>query len=391
MRHLVAIAELMGLPKASQAVELNRIKGAAYDESPVQKAQLWESICAADRLLGMIINLPSATRRYQLAVPSNLTIDGVVQARAYVSRLSAITINVQDLDDMNTSQQSESEMYATALKIDKELKELASQTPESWWTIEKNPIEAAHVLQFLHSAITMRAHLPLVMRQNPSPEFIYSRVACMDACEAVASRYQFLRQQFPTGIFLARIMDLQVFTAIVVILLTSHNSPSLYHPNIRKTRTQIENQVKQVTSLMDDDVSKFAQHGVATIRSLQILLQQEDSNSQLQDLSIKVPLLGDVRVRRNIRTLNPPNGRIANSVQNLQNGSSWRPDEQITSQPPGGQSDNTNAPVDFAFQPQGEWQWDPLSWSVDNYNENYFFQGTFMGENYDQFSEWQNI
>ena len=55
MRHFVAIAELMGLPKAT---------GADDDETQLQKAQLWELLCSADRLLGMIFNLPPGTSKY---------------------------------------------------------------------------------------------------------------------------------------------------------------------------------------------------------------------------------------------------------------------------------------------------------------------------------------
>jgi hypothetical protein len=392
MRHFIAIAEVMGLPKALQAVELNRINGTEHEETQSQRAQLWESICSADRLFGMFINLPSGTRQYELSIPSEVTINGVVQTRAYINRLTDITTRVQDMDDMNTTQRSKNEMYAAALKIDGELKELVSQTPASWWAPEQDPFKADHILRFLHSCIMMRTHLPFTMQPDPAGEYIYSRIACMDACESVANRYQFVRQRFPSGIFLSRIMDLQAFTAIVVLILTSHNSSSMNHLNWRTAGSQIESLVAQVTNLMEeqsnnDDGSKFAGDGVTAIRSLQTLLQQDKNGNHLQELSIKVPLLGNVRVRRNAdisQSLKEGN------LTSFPNTGSWRSQDQISHPPNRHPTLSANMSTEVNPQPEGEWQWDPLSWSIDNYNEN-VFQDTFMAESHDQFDVWQNI
>jgi hypothetical protein len=394
MRHFIAIAELMGLPKAFQAIELNRINGTEHEEMQLQRAQLWESLCSADRLFGMILNLPSGTRWYQLSVPSELTIDGVVQTRKYISRLTEITIKVQELDDMDGTQKSKEEMYAAAINIDGELRELASQTPSSWWATEEDPVKADHILRFLHSCITMRAHLPFTMRHDPKGELIFGRKSCINACEAVVKRYQFLRRRFPSGIFLCRIMDLQAFTAIVVLLLTSQNSPSTDTSVLSTNGSRIASLVEQVTTLMDEkssthDASNFAHHGVAAIRSLQTIMQQNKNSAHMKEFSIKVPLLGNVRVRRNVDTSQQPRARNPQFVQTLQETGSWRPDEQIIPQPYGRQSLSANTIPDLTPQLQGGWQWDPLSWSIDNFNEN-FFQDPFMAEHYDQFDMWQN-
>jgi hypothetical protein len=392
MRHFIAIAELMGLPKAYQAVEFNKNNNAAYDETQVQRAQLWESICSADRLFGMIINLPSATGRYQLSRPSDVTIGGVVQTRAYICRLTDITTKVQDLDDMNSKQRSGNDIFVAASNIDRELKELASQTPRSWWAAaDEDPVKADHVLRFQHSCITMRVHLPLAMRQDPNGEYTSSRIACVDACESVANRYQFLRRRFPSGMFLSRIMDVQAFTAVIVLLLTSQNSTLMDHPNLRTTKSKIESLVMQVTDLMDSDATNFGQHGVNTIRSLQILLQQDTSTDPLQQLSINVPLLGNVRVRRNIHTAQSPNTRALNPDQNIQETNSWGPDQQTGLRPSGQVTGSTNTLPDLVPQSQEDWRWDPLSWSVDDYNENYLFQDSFVGPYYDQFDVWQSV
>ena len=384
----------MGLPKSFQAVELSKINETDPDGTQFQRAQLWESICSADRLFGTIINLPCGTRRYHLPTTSELTIDGVVQTRTYLSRLAEITIRVQDLDDVNATQRSNSELYASSVKIDRDLKELVSQTPRSWWAEEVGPVKADHILRFLHSCITMRTHLPLTMRQNSGEEYTHSRLACMNACQLVVNRYQLLRPRFPSGIFLAQIMDLQAFTASVVLLLTSHSSISKERLNLRTNEAQVKDQVEEVIKLMNEKSchitsSSFARHGATTLRSLQTLLREEDNNFHVQEMNLKVPLLGNVRIRRNKSPSQSSNIGSTESLHSQPESALWNSDGHINPQQYMPPTLVTNGVVESTIQPPRDGQWDPLSWSVDNYNEN-FFQDAFLTATYDQLDMWQN-
>lgn len=379
----------MGLPRAVQAVQLNRIKGADEDERQSQRAQLWESICLADRIFAMILNLPPGTRGYQQTHHGELIISGVVQPRAYLRRLTDITIKLQGLDDINTTQGFKAEFYASALNIDRELKELASQTPKSWWAMDGEDVKADHIIQFLHLCTSIRVHLPFTMRQDPEEEYIYNRLACMDACKSVAQRYQFLRERLLPGIFLSRMLDLQAFTATVILLLTSHGTSPMDRLNVRSNKPQIDSIVAQVVKLLDEksnDVagSDFARQGVAAIRSLHTLLQQDDNARHVQELTLKVPLLGNVRVRRNIGTTQASKASNPWIPQTPPESGLWKPNGQVIPQQSGHLPLPDDALVEPALQPQGEWQWDPLSWFVEDHGEN-FFQDTLMMEDLDQF------
>lgn len=381
----------MGLPKTSQAVEFNRLNG-VEDETLFQKAQLWEAICSADRIFSMVMNLPAGTRRYQRPMSPELIVDGVVQPRGYLSRMTNISIRVQDLDDVNAMGRSKPDIYATALKIDRELKELASHTPKAWWALDEENVKADIILQFLHHCTTMRLHLPFAMRQDPGGEYIYSRVACLDACELLAQLYMSIRRKLPINIFISRLLDLQAFAAaVVLLLLTSHGSPPMDRFNLRSNATRIENLVAQVVDTMNEksSSSNVARQAVGTIRALYTLLQRDGSNPQVPELKLKVPLLGNVHIHRNVGPSQKPNGNFPPSSQAMMDLDPWKPSAQIDPQQYAGPSLTTDTLVQQTAQQPGQWQWDPLSWSVDDYNED-FFQDALMAESLDPFDTWQN-
>ena len=89
IRRCGAIAELIGLPKAFQAIQLKDRTGTVTDETQRQKAQLWSSLCVFDRMFGMITNLPPGTTRYQQTTSQALIIDGKVQLGVYLTRLTS--------------------------------------------------------------------------------------------------------------------------------------------------------------------------------------------------------------------------------------------------------------------------------------------------------------
>lgn len=215
----------MGLPKAFQAIQLNRASGSSNDETQLHKAQLWELISTADGLSGMIINFTPYTSQYQQIEPPVLLIDGVIQPWAYLHRLTDISTKIQYRDDLRLTRTSSAELYASALELDRQLRVLASHAPKTWWTGNAENIQPDHIVQFLHYCVNMRIHLSFAMRQGPDEKYIHSRLACREACESVAERYRVLPRQLPSGVFFCQALDLQAFTAIFV-LLTSYSSRS---------------------------------------------------------------------------------------------------------------------------------------------------------------------
>lgn len=388
LRHVIAIAELMGLPKASRMAQINKNAVTEEDETQLHIAQLWEMICTAERLLGMISNLPPSTRRYHQPKDQALAIGGVVQPRVYLSRLTDIATRLHDLDDTGTAQGPSSEPYTSSLDLDRELRALASQTPRPWWAGDMEEARPDHLVQFLHYSIAMRVHLPFTIRQHSGEEYFYSRLACMNACESVAQRYQFLRRKLPPGIFLSGILDLQAFTATVILLLTSHSLPSADRLALRVETAKIQGLVAQVIKVMrersnETPGSGFAQTGATALSSLNNLLRQEEAAAHVPELTLNVPLLGNLHIRRNI----PPASQAGNhrSSQTTPDLGLFKPSEHSFPQEQGSSSLSPNTDEVPITPMQGDWQQDDFSWSIENSHEN-LFQDMVMADDFDQFS-----
>ncbi|KAH8688968.1 putative C6 finger domain protein [Talaromyces proteolyticus] len=391
LRHFIAVAELMGLPNACHAIQSSQCNTSDDYETQLQKAQLWQSLCSADGISGVVLNLPPSISPYQRPKPQTLAIDGVIQPRAYISRLIEITSKIQYRDNTNMTQGSSAELFASALELDRQLKVLASKTPKSWWARNVERVKPDHIVQFLHCCINMRIHLSFAMRKDPDEEYIYSRLTCRDACESVTEHYRFLRRELPSGIFISRCLDLQAFIATVILLLTSHSSPCTDLPNLPINKVKVDSIVTQVIEVMDEKskntaISHFAEHCINSLRSLKELLQEDDETSNMQELTLKIPLLGKVHIRRNSYRPRVQDTQSQPSFEIPANSGSWKPNEQLlTAQEHRYLPLNTNNHMPSNFQGLEEIPWDPLSWCIEDQYED-FFQDTLMADEIDQFA-----
>lgn len=375
LRHIAAIAEIMGLPKA-----IIRAEGGELQH---HKAEFWESIISANGLLGMILNLPPDTRRHPQTKARALVVDGVVQPRVYLCRLTDIAAKVQQLDDLSVTPDSGPDFYSSTLSVIGELKSLASQTPKKWWAPDEGPeVRSDHIVQFIHYITTVRAHLPFIMRQDIGEEYFYSRSVCMNACESAMRLYRFLRGTLPPAIFCTRILDLQVFVTSVVFLLISHSSSSSDRLGFCADKAKVDSTVQEVTRLMiqrsqDTIGARFAHTCVTTINSLHRLLQQEGP-SHSQDLTLQVPLLGKVKVRRNFHQPETSRDTHFSGIR-----TDSRSSESSVSQP------QYPSKLNSSLQQPGNWQWDFLSWSVEDNSDSYFQEALMTDDvDFDPFTIW---
>ncbi|KAJ5194906.1 uncharacterized protein N7498_008344 [Penicillium cinerascens] len=343
------------------------------------RTQLWVLICVADGLLGIITSLPPVTSLHKQAKDQTIISNGTVQSRIYLSRLIEIAGKIQNLDDMNTAYGSSTDLYTPSLELIRELKSLASQTPEHWWLRDPGHVKPENIVQFIHYYLVMRAHLPFIMRQASGEEFLYGLCTCMDACESVVQRYQELRGALPPGFFLAGMLDLQAFTATVILLLTSHStshsSPSTTRFKLRIDKPKIESEMRKVIKLMRERSngtcgSRLAQDNVTTLCSLIELLQENDNSDQEHQLTLRVPLLGKLHVRRK-----PQPGELRLFQGSSEQGIN-KPNEQLAPAALG-----TDASMGTALAVEEDLQWDNLSWCIENIHEN--FLQDFMAEDFD--------
>lgn len=214
----------------------------------------------------------------------------------------------------------------------------------------------------------------------------------MEACRSIAKQYKTLRRALPSTFFLCRFGDLQAFTATVVLLLALHSNPASTRLNMQADRTEIETIVSEVIELMEEKsgdffFSNFARHGATTILALSNLLRQDDASSSAEELTLKVPLLGTLHVRRNRATKMDEVNMQPQPSQPDSN--SWNSNAYIpTPQDPHAQYTSVSAlgaRTVAGSQIQADFPWDPLSWSIENNHED-IFQDAMMAENFDDFA-----
>ncbi|KAF5628092.1 C6 transcription factor [Fusarium sp. NRRL 25303] len=385
LRHFIALAELMGLPKAAQSARQNNASEGLNEES-ARKAQAWTLMCTIDRMVCMFINLPPYTRRSPNMAPLPIMADGVVQPSVYLSRLMDIAPEGFGLDDLNGTQDSKPASYTAVLEVAREARSLAGEAPKSWWAFHMDQdLKPDHIVQFVHYCLLMKAHLPIVLRQKGSEDCGYDHLGCIDACKSVAQRYQFIRRKLPPGFFSLNVLDLQAFTAVILLLLMPYSSTLTDLHIFQIDKSGIQCVVAQVLQLMeeksDKDVgSDFARRGAHTIRSLRDLLQQDEKpGNSVKEITANVPLIGRIRVRRNRKA--SPNLNTHSQVSSNQGpqAAHWNIQEQA------GYSSELNAGISLqnsaieSFMVP-EFQWDQLLWPIEDSNNCMLYDYGIMDE-----------
>ncbi|KAH6879555.1 hypothetical protein B0T10DRAFT_413088 [Thelonectria olida] len=331
LRRVLAFAELLGLHRAADG----------------HKAALWDCLCSLEKLNFMMFSFP-ATLRHDRGKPKPGGTGGKQPSAPYISRLSNIAIELEDINAAQGGSLSESEIYETVSRLDGNLRELASSSPE-WWSEHQQLQVPALLMQHVHHYIAMRVHLPLSLRSAVSPQTTYSRGACTEACSGLIRIYLRLRSLPSSGVPIWQLLDLQAFTAVVVLLLIDFGSISAGHfclagSSSLRAKALAEEVVEAMHSKQDQSNSNYAKQAISTIRTLLELFDEKKATHTDAKLSVKVPLLGKVHVRR--REQNPSN--IDSNVSQIVSGST--PATSLAS---------TRVPSQDAAS------WGSPSWSID--------------------------
>ncbi|CAD6579623.1 MAG: hypothetical protein ASARMPREDX12_009314 [Alectoria sarmentosa] len=313
-RRVIALAELIGLPRASMAIASHQeslagtSRGAQPGASPSlvgwwrRKAEVWESICAVDRVTSMMWSLPLATVNYPLPKRPIVDSQGQVNPQSYLYNLADIASRVLELDSIYSSGRPLMELFNAVIGTDQELRSLASLTPNSWRKIHWPELSIDALLQYWHQYLTVRTHLQLALKHDDGQQFSFNFITCLDACQELARRYVSMRPMLPAGFFANRLIDLQAFTATVFLLLASYRTtrgsgtfPQAVDVNVL---TDLVDQVAQMMGFAADRVGGgFAHQAADAVRSLSSLLQQTQT-SESQKITLSLPLVGRIHVSR---------------------------------------------------------------------------------------------
>jgi hypothetical protein len=310
LRRVVAIAELIGLPRASYEREIpagtrapTRKHGTPSDPEGLRlKAMVWEAICATDRNFSMMMNISAGTARYAFPLNKSLSGDGNTSAQAYNYQLSAICAAGFEIDESYVRGVSEAECYEAVLSADSRLRVLAGQAPRTWWQTNDTDPLAERLVKFWHYYITARVHLrPAMTNDDIGDQYTYSRTVCRDACQNAVRRFCRFRLSIPSGFFVCRMLDVQAFTAATFLLISSRSYGADPGSGSQSPRALIDPQrmdlVRELVEcfklVSDQAGSGFAREAVTALTSLESLIQGK-CTGQSGPLRLQVPMLGTV-------------------------------------------------------------------------------------------------
>jgi len=361
LRRIIALAELIGLPRASKSI--------SAEATPHHKsaAAIWESICVVDRLAGMMFNLPSATKSYPPFHASVMSDNGSVNVQAYISRLTEIALSVQDLDNTPSSERPGFDQMAKVFAVDERLRNLAESTPVAWWKESTVYMTAERLVQYWHHYFTVRTHLRLALSDDEGGRFRLNYNTCLAASQTMARRYIELRPLLPAGFFACKTTDLQILTAAIFLTFDcSKVDATQTHPQSNLGGILVEQLVEAMAMASQRAGGEVAEKAVVALRSLQTLMRVSPSDESPKEMTLNLPMLGKISVTRRANQAQPEQSCAAqpiagwqrypvpaNEIQ-LQDGdtmSFWSMDvmdEDFTFMPDAMSGDNFGLP-DFAF------------------------------------------
>ncbi|KAM0716394.1 hypothetical protein Q7P37_007839 [Cladosporium fusiforme] len=312
VRRIICFAELLGLP-----AQASKSSNGDATEEQIIAASVWDSICVIDRLISTMSNLPAATKSYSIQHQSLISADGKVSVQSYMSRLTDLVLLVQDLDNEAASDKPSSEQLSRVFAVDERFRELAEMTPAAWWHVSGDQMTAERLVQYWHHYFSVRAHIRLAMADDATGRFRLSYNTCVRASQNMALRYIDLRPLVPSGFFASRVLDLQILTAAVFLLLDS-SKPVIPHAQVLQQANASGDLVNQlITSLETASHTpggNFAEKAVVALRSLRTLMQAPLDGDTRQEMTLKLPLIGKIAVTRKLPTSQPEQVHATQSI-----------------------------------------------------------------------------
>ena len=122
--------------------------------------------------------------------------------------------------------------YMDTIKIEASIMDLASSMPPEWWRPELDVGEDAtmqmyeRVLpQFFHHQVRTLLHLPFMLKACQDRRYEYNRIAALESAREMIIRYQMVRPFQGYHSLICKVIDFQVFTAAMILVLNFFGSP----------------------------------------------------------------------------------------------------------------------------------------------------------------------
>ena len=220
IRRALSFAQLLGLHTHS------RNGRPPANPASLRGDSLWKALYQSDRFLSLLLGLPYAVSELPSAASGQKTGD-----ENYLFRLCHI---IGHIIDRNQEPPNNNTLPFT-VKIESELTDLAESMPSDWWESESANLVTERLYgslmpQFWHHQARTLLHLPFMLKAATDRRYEYSRIATLESAREMLQRYLRFRPDMGFGSQICKVIDFQVFTAAMVLVLnllsTSTSSPA---------------------------------------------------------------------------------------------------------------------------------------------------------------------
>ena len=208
-RRGLSFAQLLGLHRQSKN----------YSAGETQRRQsVWKALYQGDRFISLMLGMPYAVANTHSSLDKTLENPGA----SYITCLAEVA---GDVIDRNLNPSTDGNFLDT-VRIEGKLVEIASAMPPSWLRSDISPDEDAGIQiysrlfpQFWHHQIRALLHLPFMLKASQDSRYEYSRIAALESAREMIVRYQVFRPVQGFESLVCKVIDFQVFTAAMILVL----------------------------------------------------------------------------------------------------------------------------------------------------------------------------
>lgn len=325
IRRAVATAQLLGLHRPGH-YRFVRLR----EQSDLDPGILWGAIVSLERLLSLLLGLPTSTGY------KNLPTQTIDKDAAHVQNLSALIGNLAGRILDRNQMESAGEALAATGKIDREIIGAAKQMPSAFWqppiftNLERHSIKALTETRrafghMCYYSMVLQLHLPHMLSPQNASQRVYSKIACANASREILSREIELRM-FNSNSSYCRLSEFLALIAGMALMLAHITSchgdewdQLLAHQRLGD-RATVERALGCIDLMSEQQGNAFAARCAALLGDLLRIEGEaarqhspnaersgETDSNQRDILIMMVPYLGSIRISRHGLTVIPTN------------------------------------------------------------------------------------
>jgi hypothetical protein len=299
-RRALNVAQLMGIHKHS-----TRLLRVTETVSKYYMEELWYRIVAADQYLSLLLGLQYGVAVDPSQLENDIDVDNSTHTRTFEERYYRKSLVISSyLIDRNQSATTPS--YATTEDINEKLEAVANEMPDWWWEV---PTGVTHLMtedsgrafdrtvaHIWHFQLIALLHLPFMLHDEKEQRHEYSKFACLTASREMIKRYVNLRENNRT--FSCKILDFEIFTAAVTLLLSLLGSEKLRHGqaegSLENDWELVDTLIALMGSLEGFPGEMMANQGIKVLKALREISQSDEKEQG--SLRLTIPYFGTVNI-----------------------------------------------------------------------------------------------